>query len=809
MRKKLKQEQQAKPADHHPSGHQQHHPPGSPGAGTHAVAKRDDEGALVSRGSGSRSPSPHNADHSTGLLGDVVRQAQRRPVHQPTGLLDDIVHAHARPAAHPSHQQATQTHPMHSSHPSQTVQAHPQAHHPAQFGHPSHLMHTSQTTYAHPPAHQAHPAHQAQVGHPGQANYAHDQAHHLYSTQHLNTHPQMHPTQHLNAHPQMHPNHLQAHPAHATFPKLASQSVSAKPKPRPPRKPKPKAPQKEPERLQNMGQLGGSLRAGPSQMKKPGDKTPQGPSDSKAKGPWWKQAGKGPRRQAGESPLFAQQKQYRTERKYLEQIMKGHHPDEHPSGHQQQHDHPPGSPGAGSHAVAKRNVKRALVSRGSGSRSSSPHDDRPPNHQGMPLHPMHPSQTMRTHPQSHQSPHYGHSNHPMHTVDTTLTLGPTHRRHSVQPSNVPGHGHPIHSQAHPTHPQAHQTRPTAHTAYPTFPKLAKLGGQFTSGKLKAQPKDQETKPEPRLKLEHLAEALRVGPSQIKKPRDKTSKGPIGNKPKEAWWKQAGRGPNRQGGESPRYTYQKLYRNEKQKEQQKKQGHYPDQHPSAHFPKGGHRPGSPGAGGAGQTLAKRHFHNVLVARGSPSGSRSPSPHNQAHTMGLPAQPTAQGTQTCAAPLHSHLHSQTTQTTMHAAHPSHTTEVHPAHQTGTHATQMRPSHTIRGGAASRSRTDPKQKGLKSLGRIAASLRPGTGPSATKEKVPWWKQKGGVPQRVYGESPDFARARLYRERKKLRKELKALIDGPPEHPKSPPKKGDGPGSPGAAGASQAVSKRSDLLR
>lgn len=97
---------------------------------------------------------------------------------------------------------------------------------------------------------------------------------------------------------------------------------------------------------------------------------------------------------------------------------------------------------------------------------------------------------------------------------------------------------------------------------------------------------------------------------------------------------------------------------------------------------------------------------------------------------------------------------------------------------------------------------------LGHLAAELQPGSNPAKGADKaVPWWKKKGGQPLRAIGTSPRYVKDRLYRERKKLRKELEQILEKPSEHhDHSPTKKGGGggPGSPGGSGAGQAVSRR-----
>lgn len=137
-RMKAKKLESQGPPDQTPTAKQQHHQgePGSPDAGTHAVSRRDTDSVLAVRGSGSRSSSPSSPkgkapahqDEYTGLLGDVVRQGQRKPAtSHPTGLLEDVVHQAT--ARRPSHGHASHSLPVHlSAHQNQvphTPPAHP------------------------------------------------------------------------------------------------------------------------------------------------------------------------------------------------------------------------------------------------------------------------------------------------------------------------------------------------------------------------------------------------------------------------------------------------------------------------------------------------------------------------------------------------------------------------------------------------------------------------------------------------------------------------------------------------------------
>lgn len=125
----------------------------------------------------------------------------------------------------------------------------------------------------------------------------------------------------------------------------------------------------------------------------------------------------------------------------------------------------------------------------------------------------------------------------------------------------------------------------------------------------------------------------------------------------------------------------------------------------------------------------------------------------------------------------------------------------------ASQAHQAHL--GSASGSSSTDPEGQQAGKLGHLTAMIRPGAKPPTVKQdrKVAWWKQAGGQPRRSYGTSPLYDHHKLYRERKKFRKELQDLLEKPSEHPRKPPhgkRGGREPGSPDAGGSSHAVSKR-----
>lgn len=171
---------------------------------------------------------------------------------------------------------------------------------------------------------------------------------------------------------------------------------------------------------------------------------------------------------------------------------------------------------------------------------------------------------------------------------------------------------------------------------------------------------------------------------------------------------------------------------------------------------------------GLHVASQHI--ALLPRG---GSRSPSPpkwpQHAGHSSGLLEDIVKHAT---AKPPSAGQHaSQSTpgHPQVHGAHPIQTHSVHPTSGGVTHTTQSDTSSTSK-----------------------------------RKKEPWWKKKGGKPHATMGSGKQYDVQRLYRDRKKLRTELKALLEPPPGHPQQHPKHGDGPGSPGTGGASHAVSKR-----
>lgn len=169
------------------------------------------------------------------------------------------------------------------------------------------------------------------------------------------THP---PPAHTSQLPHPHPAHsgqpAQAHPAH----QLQSTPAQVRPKKRPyNRRPKPTtdtAPKHQP--LPRLGQLVAGLHSVPYSRKAPvHDVLPQ--TQQHTNRSWWKKPGGRPPSQIGTGTKYEEGKKYREAKKLK---MQKEHLDGHPSGHQH---HPPqgggpGSPGAGSHAVAKRRLSR-------------------------------------------------------------------------------------------------------------------------------------------------------------------------------------------------------------------------------------------------------------------------------------------------------------------------------------------------------------------------------------------------------------------------------------------------------------------
>lgn len=546
----------------HASKHDQHPPkgggggagPGSPGAGASS--------AIARRGSGSGSPSPSRHEE-TGLLGDIVRQGQKKPAtSHSTGLLQDIVHqAYAKPSSS-----------VHSSH---LAHADPQGH-PAQ---PSHsFQHLAQ---AHG-GHQVHPI-RPSVPQAHQTQFTAQQAH----AKQLTANPAPWTTASVQ------PSRA-SRPKQKTTPAQPSSDLQSHPTP----------PAPEGGRLGHL--VAGLLPAGRQKNRKrpsasqgsggaTGPKSPQGGGEKPAKvprGKWWSRPNSAPPMQYGTSKQYQSQKQIRERHKTLR--AQGEHLDGHPSGHQQHPPRGPGSPGPGSHAVSKRSVDDALVVRGSGSRSPSPAGG---SHHGAGSTGLlgdivRQGQTRRPAP-----------------APTGLLQDIVHQAQARPASHLhPGQAAAIHSTSHPSHalhvhPQAHPTYQSPMTqAHPSqHPHASHQADTDTQGHSPSQEHQFR-------RLGQLVAGLRpAGSKPYKRPaRSAGSDGATGSeaakKTRGPWWNRKNSGPNKPKGTAKDYETQRRWRERDKirKAQAKQLGQHPAGH-QQHPPKGG-GPGSPGAGS--QAVRKR-------------------------------------------------------------------------------------------------------------------------------------------------------------------------------------------------------------
>lgn len=494
---------------------------------------------------------------------------------------------------------------------------------------------------------------------------------------------------------------------------------------------------------------------------------------------WWKKQGGRPRAQrveAGSGPRYEELKKIR-EMKKLKKAGKSL--DEHPSGH---HHHPhggPGSPGAGSHAVSKRGTQDALTLEshdtlinprggGSESRSPSPNEDAP-----------------------------GHQIHSTRLFGVTVTPG----RKPASPAHFDQS-----TPAHTAHPgQSSQVQ--AARPHDGRPSQSRKPGQLSHLVANLRPvRSAKTQPT----------SIKLMGSKITTIPQRASKAPakIGPKrkvgaPGGQWWKKAGGKPRSQ--RLPDSYHALAMRRMREKKKLAEMQKSLDEHPSGHHqhPPGG--PSSPGAGAGSQAVSKRHADAVLVPRGSGSEPKTPSParsHEQApahedHSVRLFGVTMAPGRPVSASDS------------------SHLPAVHPSQSTAPHAT-----HQDNAGS---SRSHPQGKLLSRLGHLAAEFQPvrftrktkinqpksttasqevGQGPQTAAGKPKrgspgghWWAKAGGRPasQRVPNGLGPKAQSKYKQQLK-----LKGPGKFPDEHPSKGqhPRKGGGPGSPGAG--SHAVSKR-----